>query len=320
MSLARPHRPRGGHFRGDGRLSYGRNGSMGKRATGAATNYNWNYDGGPYNANFFIENHVSSCGFSQKSMLDGFNYDPGWHDVMPSSKRRKASDLTRQSTGRPYQQRLTYANGLENIADPWQHVPPQFFNAYSNPSVVYNNSSVVAATRSDNVSGYASTTSKRDRSKFEDDEEAVFMSRDEIEMCSPSRKDGIDLLQETHLRYSYCAFLQNLGVRLDLPQTTIGSAMVLCHRFFIRRSHASHDRFLIATAALFLASKSEEAPRPLNDVLKVSCEVFHKQDFTVLSYMLPFVSIFSLLCDAAVLISCSIFFFLSLISFLPFLF
>ncbi|KAL0287699.1 UNVERIFIED_CONTAM: Cyclin-T1-4 [Sesamum calycinum] len=118
-------------------------------------------------------------------------------------------------------------------------------------------------------------------------EEVIFMSRDEIERCSPSRKDGIDVLHETHLRYSYCAFLQNLGVQLDLPQTTVGTAMVLCHRFFVRRSHASHDRFLIATAALFLASKSEETPRPLNDVLRASCEMLHKQDFDVLSYMLP---------------------------------
>ncbi|XP_058077655.1 cyclin-T1-5-like isoform X3 [Magnolia sinica] len=70
-----------------------------------------------------------------------------------------------------------------------------------------------------------------------------FMSRDEIERLSPSRKDGIDSLRETHLRYSYCAFLQNLGMRLELPQTTIGTAMVLCHRFFVRRSHACHDRF-----------------------------------------------------------------------------
>lgn len=28
------------------------------------------------------------------------------------------------------------------------------------------------------------------------------------------------------------------------PQTTIGTAMVLCHRFFVRQSHACHDRFV----------------------------------------------------------------------------
>jgi|UniRef100_A0A2N9H9Y9 cyclin T len=137
-----------------------------------------------------------------------------------------------------------------------------------------------------NVETTMSIGCKRDRSQLEDDE-LIFLSRDEIERCSPSRKDGIDALREAHLRYSYCTFLQNLGLQLDLPQTTIGTAMVLCHRFFVRQSHASHDRFLIATAALFLASKSEESPRPLNNVLRASCEIFHKQDISFLSYLLP---------------------------------
>ncbi|KAL0434247.1 UNVERIFIED_CONTAM: Cyclin-T1-4 [Sesamum latifolium] len=187
-----------------------------------------------------------------------------------------------------YQHQTKYGSGLEDHAYLFQRVPPQFFNAYCNAPLARNKSSaVVAPTTPDDTSAYASTTSKRDRSKFEDAEEVIFMSRDEIERCSPSRKDGIDVLHETHLRYSYCAFLQNLSVKLDIPQTTVGTAMVLCHRFFVRRSHASHDRFLIATAALFLASKSEETPRPLNDVLRASCEMLHKQDFDVLSYMLP---------------------------------
>ena len=47
---------------------------------------------------------------------------------------------------------------------------------------------------------------------------------------------------------------------------------------------------LIATAALFLAAKSEETPRPLNNVLRTSCEIFHKQDIKFLSYLLPVVS------------------------------
>ncbi|MCI05924.1 cyclin-T1-4-like, partial [Trifolium medium] len=115
----------------------------------------------------------------------------------------------------------------------------------------------------------------------------IFMSRDDIDRNSPSRKDGIDVCHETHLRYSYCAFLQNLGTRLELPQTTIGTSMVLCHRFFVRRSHACHDRFLIATAALFLAGKSEESPCPLNNVLRTSSEILHKQEFAFLSYWFP---------------------------------
>ncbi|XP_078446762.1 cyclin-T1-4-like isoform X2 [Wolffia australiana] len=109
-------------------------------------------------------------------------------------------------------------------------------------------------------------------------DDVVLMSRDELERCSPSRKDGINLLRETHLRYSYCAFIKNLGLRLNLPQTTVGTAMVLCHRFFARRSHACHDRFLIATAALFLAAKSEETPCPLNTVVGVAWEMHERHN------------------------------------------
>ncbi|KAJ4834012.1 hypothetical protein Tsubulata_003999 [Turnera subulata] len=48
----------------------------------------------------------------------------------------------------------------------------------------------------------------------------------------------------------------------------------------------SYRDMLIATAALFLAAKSKEAPRHLKNILRVSCEILHKQDITLLSYML----------------------------------
>ncbi|KAK4434014.1 Cyclin-T1-5 [Sesamum alatum] len=280
MALARRYQPQGGHFCSDGKSSYGRNSS--------AASYNWNYDSHPYNSKYCIPNHDLSYDLFGNLMLNGPNHDHVWPDAVPATKRRKLSDTSCQSTWRPYQHQTKYESGIDNHAYLLQRVPPQFVNAYCNAPLGCNKSSaVVAPTTPDDTGAYVSTTSKRDRSKFEDAEEVVFMSRDEIERCSPSRKDGIDALHETHLRYSYCAFLQNLGVQLDLPQTTIGTAMVLCHRFFLRRSHASHDRFLIATAALFLVSKSEETARPLNDVLRASCEMLHKQDFDVLSYMLP---------------------------------
>ncbi|RVX22129.1 Cyclin-T1-4 [Vitis vinifera] len=202
--------------------------------------------------------HDFSRNFRERSK----NYNYVNHDAAPSLKRRKFSASAWEDTGRHYQQQTTYDNA---------------------PSTC--NSLVPAPTRP-NANAYTSTSCKRDRSKLEDDD-MVFMSRDEIERCSPSRKDGIDALREMHLRYSYCAFLQNLGLRLELPQTTIGTAMVLCHRFFVRRSHACHDRFLIATASLFLAAKSEETQRPLNNVVRASCEILHKLDLTFLSYLLP---------------------------------
>ncbi|XP_058217693.1 cyclin-T1-3-like isoform X2 [Rhododendron vialii] len=105
-----------------------------------------------------------------------------------------------------------------------------------------------------------------------------YFSRKEIEDDSPSRLDGIDMKKETYLRKSYCTFLQDLGMRLKVPQVTIATAIIFCHRFFHRQSHAKNDRRTIATVCMFLAGKVEETPRPLKDVILVSYEIIHKKD------------------------------------------
>ncbi|KAH9323317.1 hypothetical protein KI387_017956, partial [Taxus chinensis] len=105
-----------------------------------------------------------------------------------------------------------------------------------------------------------------------------YFAREEIEKNSPSRNDGIDLKRETYFRKSYCTFLQDLGMRLKLPQVTIATAIVFCHRFFHRQSHAKSDRYTIATACMFLAGKVEETPRPLKDVIIISYEIRNKKD------------------------------------------
>nr|GEW24088.1 hypothetical protein [Tanacetum cinerariifolium] len=48
-----------------------------------------------------------------------------------------------------------------------------------------------------------------------------YFSKKEIEERSPSRSDGIDLKKETYLRKSYCTFLQDLGMRLKVPQQLV---------------------------------------------------------------------------------------------------
>ncbi|CAA6673251.1 unnamed protein product [Spirodela intermedia] len=105
-----------------------------------------------------------------------------------------------------------------------------------------------------------------------------YFTRKEIEEHSPSRKDGIDLKKETYLRKSYCTFLQDLGMRLKVPQVTIATAIIFCHRFFLRQSHAKNDRRTIATVCMFLAGKVEETPHSLNNVILVSYDIIHKKD------------------------------------------
>lgn len=139
-------------------------------------------------------NHIRSfngsyeCPGRYREHLNNFNSVRP--DNGPSWKRRKFSTSTWEDSGKHYYPTNSYDYAPSTCND---SVPPTRINAGTSTS----------------------TSCKRDRSKL-DDEEAVFMSRDEIERYSPSRKDGIDALRETHLRYSYCAFLQNLGLRLDL--------------------------------------------------------------------------------------------------------
>ncbi|KAF3776723.1 Cyclin-T1-3 [Nymphaea thermarum] len=105
-----------------------------------------------------------------------------------------------------------------------------------------------------------------------------YFSRKVIEENSPSRKDDIDVKKETYFRKSYCTLLQDLGMRLKVPQVTIATAIIFCHRFFLRQSHAKNDRKTIATVCMFLAGKVEETPRPLKDVILVSYEIIYKKD------------------------------------------
>ncbi|OMO87542.1 hypothetical protein CCACVL1_08959 [Corchorus capsularis] len=105
-----------------------------------------------------------------------------------------------------------------------------------------------------------------------------YFSREEIENHSPSRKDGIDLGREEQLRKSYCSFIQELGMKLKVPQVGIACAMMLCHRFYMRQSHAKNDWKTTATACTFLASKIEETPRSLSDVIVVAYEIIYKRD------------------------------------------
>ncbi|EOA13129.1 hypothetical protein CARUB_v10026148mg [Capsella rubella] len=125
-----------------------------------------------------------------------------------------------------------------------------------------------------------SGVSSHSRNSHEKQEEVSrwYFGRKEIEENSPSRLDGIDLKKETYLRKSYCTFLQDLGMRLKVPQVTIATAIIFCHRFFFRQSHAKNDRRTIATVCMFLAGKVEETPRPLKDVIFVSYEIINKKD------------------------------------------
>ncbi|KAL3363236.1 hypothetical protein AABB24_012502 [Solanum stoloniferum] len=105
-----------------------------------------------------------------------------------------------------------------------------------------------------------------------------YFTTEEIEDHSPSRRDGIDYEKESHLRKLYCSFLQELGIELKVPQVTIATAMMLCHRFYMRQSHAKNHWQIVATVSMFLAGKAEETPRWLSDLVVVAYKLVYKWD------------------------------------------
>ncbi|KAG7593100.1 Cyclin-like superfamily [Arabidopsis thaliana x Arabidopsis arenosa] len=54
--------------------------------------------------------------------------------------------------------------------------------------------------------------------------------------------------------------------------------MVMCHRFYMRQSHAKNDWQTIATASLFLACKAEDEPCQLSSVVVASYEIIYEWD------------------------------------------
>ncbi|PIN21562.1 CDK9 kinase-activating protein cyclin T [Handroanthus impetiginosus] len=105
-----------------------------------------------------------------------------------------------------------------------------------------------------------------------------YFTKEEIEEHSPSRKDGITREYESHLRQLYCSYLQELGMELKVPQVTIATAIMLCHRFYMHQSHSKNHWQTVANASMFLASKAEDTPRWLKDIVVVAYKLMYSWD------------------------------------------
>ncbi|KAK9129866.1 hypothetical protein Sjap_010353 [Stephania japonica] len=113
---------------------------------------------------------------------------------------------------------------------------------------------------------------------------SCYVSRKQIEEDSPSRRDGIALL-ENALRKSYCNFLLELGSELSLPERTIATATLYCHRFFLLKSHKKYDEWqTIAVGCMKMACRVERTPlHSEKDLVIASYEIFRKYNPTRIS-------------------------------------
>ncbi|XP_012512985.1 PREDICTED: cyclin-L2 isoform X2 [Propithecus coquereli] len=89
---------------------------------------------------------------------------------------------------------------------------------------------------------------------------------------TPSMSSGLDTDTETDLRVVGCELIQAAGILLRLPQVAMATGQVLFQRFFYTKSFVKHSMEHVSMACVHLASKIEEAPRRIRDVINV----FHR--------------------------------------------
>ena len=68
-----------------------------------------------------------------------------------------------------------------------------------------------------------------------------YISKDELALDNPSRRDGISEEVETELRNFGTTLIQEGGCLLDLPEVVPATGQVLFHRFFCKESMAKFD-------------------------------------------------------------------------------
>ncbi|KAI9594864.1 cyclin-L1 [Syncephalis fuscata] len=86
---------------------------------------------------------------------------------------------------------------------------------------------------------------------------------------TPSSRDGIPTALQGRLRALGCEFIQSAGILLSLPQVTMATAQVLFQRFYFVESFLDMNLLDMVSGALFVASKVEESPKRITDIVNV---------------------------------------------------
>ena len=85
---------------------------------------------------------------------------------------------------------------------------------------------------------------------------------------SPTVRSGLSLCKVSAKHYSTLLFLGTLSLTMRYPFSVLECAMALYHRFYVRHSMVEYDVRKVAAVCLFLASKVEDAPRRLIELVR----------------------------------------------------
>eukprot|EP01084_Bolivina_argentea_P267886 454870_1 len=87
---------------------------------------------------------------------------------------------------------------------------------------------------------------------------------------TPSRNHKVCQEEEFRCRARAVSFILRCGYQLKLKYTTLCSASIYFHIFYFRRSLKVHDKYDVATACLYFASKCEEDRKRLIEVVETA--------------------------------------------------
>lgn len=86
---------------------------------------------------------------------------------------------------------------------------------------------------------------------------------------TPSQTDGLDLETEKDLRILGCELIQTAGILLKLPQVAMATGQIYLQRFYYAKSFVRYPMETMAMGSIYLASKVEEKPCRIRDVINV---------------------------------------------------
>ncbi|XP_045762291.1 cyclin-L1 [Maniola jurtina] len=86
---------------------------------------------------------------------------------------------------------------------------------------------------------------------------------------TPSQSDGLDIETETDLRILGCEMIQTAGILLKLPQVAMATGQMYLQRFYYSKSFVRYPMETTAMGSIYLASKVEEKPCRIRDVINV---------------------------------------------------
>ncbi|CAK4246931.1 unnamed protein product [Aphanomyces euteiches] len=95
-------------------------------------------------------------------------------------------------------------------------------------------------------------------------------SSTQSEFTTPSYREGISADLERQLRHTTSWYITDLQKDLKLPLIAAVSAQMYMNRFFMLHSFSAHDRFLVASACLFLSAKVNECTVKLTELTERS--------------------------------------------------